>query len=101
MHERATTESQLQWAIEQQHLAVEAADAKLRWAERMRAQASTERAVAECRHRADAALLDVDMAEERLRELQRQMVAVTAAGLRTTGRSRRAAPGQAPLFDIG
>lgn len=95
------TEPQLQWAIEQQQLVVEAADAKLRWAERMLTQARTERAVVEAHNRADAALLDVEMAEERLLELQRQMTAVTATAPRTTGRSRRVDPGQVPLFDVG
>ncbi|WP_092807893.1 hypothetical protein [Klenkia marina] len=101
MHDRELTEPQLQWAIEQQQLVVESADAKLRWAERMLAQASTERAAVEAHNRADEALLDVEMAEERLRYLERQMAAVSATAPRTTGRSRRSMPGQAPLFDAG
>lgn len=101
MHDRELTEPQLQWALEQQQLVVEAADAKLRWAERMLAQAGTERAVVEAHNRADVALLDVEMAEERLRQLKRQMATVTATAPRTTGPSRRAMPGQAPLFDVG
>jgi Tfp pilus assembly protein PilX len=82
MPDRQLTEPQLRWEIEQQQLAVEAADAKLRWAERMLTQASTERATAEAHHRADAALLDVEMAEERLRELQQRRAAVTASSPR-------------------
>lgn len=102
MRDCELTEPQLQWAIEQQQLVVEAADAKLRWAERMLTQASTERAVSEAHNRADAALLDLEMAEERLLELQRHMAAVSAAAPRATlRRSRRATPGQGSLFDVG
>lgn len=78
MHDHELTRSQLQWAIEQQQLIVEAADAKLRWAERILTQASTERAVIEAHNRADMAIVDVEMAEDRLRQLQRQVAAVTA-----------------------
>lgn len=101
MRDRELTEPQLQWTIEQQHLVVEAADAKLRWAERMLAQASTERAAVEAHNRADVALLDVEMTEERLRQLQRQMATVTATAPRKTSRPHRPMPGQAPLFDVG
>lgn len=90
----------LQWAIEQQRLVVEAADAKLRWAERMLTQARTERAVVEAHNRADAALLDVEMAEERLHQLGQQTVNVVTAVSRPTGQGSRVAQNQAPLFDV-
>lgn len=56
-------------------------------------QASTERATVEALNRADVALFDVEMAEERLRRLQRQMATVTATAPWTTDRCHRAMPG--------
>jgi hypothetical protein len=102
MPDRQVTEVQLQWAIEQQQLVVEAAAATVRWAERLLAQAGTARAEVEAQNRVEVALLDVEMAEERLLELQRQMAVVTATATRSaTKRARRAMPGQGALFDVG
>lgn len=100
MHDQEVTESQLRWAIEQQQLVVDAADGKLRRAERILAQAKTERAALEAHTRADVALLDVEMAEDRLRQLQ-QAASAAAATHRKTGRPLSALPTQAPLFDVG
>jgi hypothetical protein len=56
----------------------------------------------EAHNRTDAALLDVEMAEERLLELQRRMATITAAVPRTAMRhSRRSTPGPGSLFDVG
>ena len=97
----ASPSDQLRDAIDQQAQLVTAAEDALYRAERAVSQARTPSAAVDAHRRADAALIEVELAEAKLRGLTCQR---TARADLSTPRKRQARPivvDQAKLFDVG
>lgn len=96
----ATSNDQLRRMIEEQTQLVAAAGTALAQAERAVTQARTLSAAADAHRRADAALVEVELAETELRRLTLQQTTEARNHATRTRRSQPAPTDQAPLFDV-